>query len=289
MNRQRVLTGLMLAFDIETTGLEGSKHDVTVVCTEDYHTGERIAYEFDRVRKCEPHNLSKLREDLVAALTAATSLCAFNGIRFDIPFLRKSLGLSHDVTNEWIWKTTDILEACRLGKFGPRHTFGLNLLCQHNGIKVKTSSGKEAITMAANNRWQELTSYCTEDVRILCDLYRKKVLKNPRGHLSIDLAQIAHPDLYLNTMQIDDRPTQHSVFPKDASPQAQTDSSTERLLNLSRGNLSETSFLTESYEDLVKQLQAIRRSQEAQIAQLKAENAELQQKLSVYQNFCTCL
>ena len=38
LNPTRVLSGLMLAFDIETTGLEGSKHDVTVVCTEDYHT-----------------------------------------------------------------------------------------------------------------------------------------------------------------------------------------------------------------------------------------------------------
>ena len=41
---------VMLAFDIETTGLDGSKHDVTVVCTEDYHTGKRVAYEFDKVR-----------------------------------------------------------------------------------------------------------------------------------------------------------------------------------------------------------------------------------------------
>jgi len=55
----------MLAFDIETTSLDGSRHLVTVVCTEDYHTGERISYEFDRVRKQEPHNLQKVREDLV--------------------------------------------------------------------------------------------------------------------------------------------------------------------------------------------------------------------------------
>ena len=128
----------MLAFDIETTGLDGSKHLVTVVSTEDYHTGERISYEFDRVRKQEPQNLEKLREDLVQAFNAATSLCAFNGIRFDIPFLRKALQIDHDTVNAWIFKTTDILEACRLGQFGPKHTFGLNLLCEHNGIKMKS-------------------------------------------------------------------------------------------------------------------------------------------------------
>jgi hypothetical protein len=266
----------MLAFDIETTGLEGSKHDVTVVCTEDYHTGERIAYEFDRVRKCEPQNLSKLREDLVAALTAATSLCAFNGIRFDIPFLRKSLALSHDVTNEWIWKTTDILEACRLGKFGPKHTFGLNLLCQHNGIQMKTSSGKEAITMAANNRWDDLKNYCTEDVRILCDLYRKKVLQNPRGHMSIDLAQIAHPDLYVNTAQTADRLTEHSALTIHTSLPAQVDPIFEHSV-------------VNSCEDPIEAHQALYLSLNTQIAKLKTENAELKQKLQVYNDFCTCI
>jgi hypothetical protein len=35
-------------------------------------------------------------------------------------------------TAAWLLKTTDILEAARLGLFGPAHTFGLNLLCQHN-------------------------------------------------------------------------------------------------------------------------------------------------------------
>ena len=40
----------MLAFDIETTGLDPASSVVTVVCTQDFHTGERRAYEFGRVR-----------------------------------------------------------------------------------------------------------------------------------------------------------------------------------------------------------------------------------------------
>ena len=40
----------VLAFDIETTGLHPAHSVVTVVCTQDYHTGERRAYEFGRVR-----------------------------------------------------------------------------------------------------------------------------------------------------------------------------------------------------------------------------------------------
>ena len=44
----------MLAFDIETTGLDRERCEVTVVCTEDFHTGERRAYEFGRWRRGKP-------------------------------------------------------------------------------------------------------------------------------------------------------------------------------------------------------------------------------------------
>jgi hypothetical protein len=50
--------------------------------------------------------------------------------------------------------------------------------------------------MAAQGRWQELLDYCADDVRILCDLYRRKELKNPRGWRPIDLRRIAHSNLY---------------------------------------------------------------------------------------------
>jgi uncharacterized protein YprB with RNaseH-like and TPR domain len=55
----------MLAFDIETTGLDPTHSVVTVVCTEDFHTGERRAYEFGRVQAGEPQNEVRLREELM--------------------------------------------------------------------------------------------------------------------------------------------------------------------------------------------------------------------------------
>jgi hypothetical protein len=188
----------MLAFDIETTGLDRERCEVTVVCTEDFHTGERRAYEFGRVaagEACGPER-QKLTLELVKAFDAAQSLCAFNGVRFDVPFLYKALRLSEATVAGWLVKTTDILEACRLEVFGPRHTFGLNLLCEHNGVRMKSGSGCEAVRMAAQGRWQELLDYCADDVRILCDLYRRKELKNPRGWRPIDLRRIAHSNLY---------------------------------------------------------------------------------------------
>ena len=186
----------MLAFDIETTGLDPSNSVVTVVCTEDFRTGERRAYEFGRVRAGEPQNEARLREELVQAFDAADSLCAFNGVRFDIPFLHKALHLPQETTAAWLLKTTDILEAARLGLFGPTHTFGLNLLCQHNQVAVKSGSGLQAIKFAQEGRWDALLSYCADDVRILCDLYRRRLLNNPRFHGVIDLRKIAPASVY---------------------------------------------------------------------------------------------
>jgi DNA polymerase III epsilon subunit-like protein len=187
----------MLAFDIETTGLDPASNVVTVVCTEDFHTGERRAYEFGRVRMCEPQNEELLRSELIQAFDEAESLCAFNGVRFDIPFLHTTLKLSDDTTTSWLFKTTDILEAARLGIFGPTHTFGLNLLCQHNNVSVKSGSGLQAIQFAREQKWEELKSYCADDVRILCDLYRRQLLNNPRFHHVIDLSTSSRQYIFL--------------------------------------------------------------------------------------------
>jgi len=186
----------MLAFDIETTGLDPSSSVVTVVCTEDFRTGERRAYEFGRVRACEPQSEARLREELICAFDAAEALCAFNGVRFDIPFLHKALQLPQETTAAWLFKTTDILEAARLGLFGPTHTFGLNLLCQHNQVAVKSGSGLQAVKFAQEHQWDELLRYCADDVRILCDLYRRRLLNNPRVHGVIDLRKIAPASVY---------------------------------------------------------------------------------------------
>ena len=49
----------MLAFDIETTGLNPRKSVVTVVCTEDFFTGKRKAYEFARIQAERDHLLAE--------------------------------------------------------------------------------------------------------------------------------------------------------------------------------------------------------------------------------------
>ena len=192
----------MLAFDIETTGLDPNCSRVTVVCTECFHTGEKVAYEFERVSFEEPHNYNSLVQEMIQAFNQASSLCAFNGIQFDLHFLQEAFQISDGVMTSWMLKTTDILEACRLQMFGPRHTFSLNLLCEVNGLPMKSSTGTQAIVMANERRWEDLRVYCADDVSILCNLYRKRKLKNPRGHDKIDCSLIAHPDLYVQEHKI---------------------------------------------------------------------------------------
>lgn len=181
----------MLAFDIETTGLSPNECSITIVCTQDFFTNEKRSYEFARVR-AEGGDVDKLAAELKADFDAATSLCAFNGVRFDLPFM-KQIGIERATIAEWILKTSDILEQCRLRGMP---TFGLNMLCEHNKVQMKCSNGKAAIGMAERHEWSNLEVYCADDVRILCDLYRVRFLKHPRSGVLLDLKEFAHPNVY---------------------------------------------------------------------------------------------
>ena len=120
----------MLCFDIETTGLDATKCRVTVVCVEDFVTGDKQCFEFARY----PERFDELRDSLGLVLDEARSLCGFNAVRFDIPFLVTALKYSNARRIEWSMKTSDILEHSR---HIFKSTFSLNLLCQSNDIPVK--------------------------------------------------------------------------------------------------------------------------------------------------------
>jgi hypothetical protein len=183
----------MLVFDIETMGLDARKHAVTVVSTEDFASGARVNYEFARVRAETPHLLAGLLEEMVQAFEEASSLCAFNGVRFDLPFLQTAFSLDSATITRWVLKTSDILESSRL-LHGT--TFSLDLLCETNGLPTKISNGLKAIAMASEKRWQDLREYCADDVAILCRLYSMQNLIHPRSRHNIDLQEWAHKDCY---------------------------------------------------------------------------------------------
>ncbi len=149
-----------LCFDIETTGLDAARDDVTMVCCEDVATGERTTYNFGILCK-RNESCDKLLQSLIRQFDEATCLCAFNGIRFDLPFLHQALQIHSDVITRWVMKTVDPLEFLRLS--GHR-TSSLDKICTHNHIDSKSSSGQHAVEMARRNACQ--TGY-THDAQCL--------------------------------------------------------------------------------------------------------------------------
>jgi len=114
--------------------------------------------------------------------------------------------------------------------------------------------------MAHNRRWDDLRMYCIEDVRILCDLYRKKRLINPRGHSTIDLTRIAHPDVYMKPIDIVMTDASHKSTHADDA-------------------------------DEVEQLiaESIDFDKEKRISELEKKVQDLESQLKIYTDFCTCI
>ena len=56
--------------------------------------------------------------------------------------------------------------------------------------------------MAADKEWDSLKDYCAEDVRILCDIYRLRMITHPRTKATFDLADISEPMMYADKAQV---------------------------------------------------------------------------------------
>ena len=146
----------LLCFDIETTGLDAMRDEVTMICVQDLETGERTSYNFGCLNM-EDVSATALVEQVVQQFDAADYLCAYNGIRFDLPFMQQALEIHADVITRWVLKTVDPLEFLRLS--GHR-TSSLDKICTHNNIASKSSTGQRAIEMAREGLWDELEHYC---------------------------------------------------------------------------------------------------------------------------------
>lgn len=174
---------MLLCFDIETTGLDASRDEVTMVCSQDLETGERKSYNFGLLSS-EDQPAEELLEALITHFDGADYLCAFNGIRFDLPFLQQALNLSPDVITRWVLKTVDPLEFLRLSG---HTTSSLDKICTHNNITSKSSTGVMAIEMARAGLWDKLEEYCQQDVSILCVLVKMRTFQHPAQDALIDL------------------------------------------------------------------------------------------------------
>lgn len=142
----------MLAFDIETTGLKSSDI-ITAACL--YDPERDIEYTYIFALGDDP-------SDFIKQMDNADQLCAFNGARFDIPFMQREWQIPQAKIQEWRLKLFDIYEmSIQVFKKG----FSLNQLLMRNGIPVKTGSGKDAIVLAQTGQWAELGDYCMHDTK----------------------------------------------------------------------------------------------------------------------------
>lgn len=152
----RVPPGPLLAVDIETTGLDARVDDVTCVCVMDAARGVERAFVLGR-------DGPGAREEVLRLLDEAPRLCAFNGARFDLPFLARRWGVPDARLGGWVRKLVDPFEASKLAL---GRTFSLDRLLAANGLAGKTGSGLHAVRLAREGRWDELAEYCMHDTRM---------------------------------------------------------------------------------------------------------------------------
>jgi hypothetical protein len=157
----------MLAFDLETTGLDPRVCEIT--CASAWGDGVQESFIFPTGD--EPEAFMQL-------LDAAERLCCFNGVRFDIPFMQARWAVPPERVAAWRVKVHDVFEGCRLGL---GLTFSLNALLSVNGRAAKTGSGAEAVEMAKAGRWEELGAYCLADARLTHGVSSLARIRLPRS------------------------------------------------------------------------------------------------------------
>jgi hypothetical protein len=153
----------MLAFDLETTGVEPGEHLVTCAAVCDPEAGIERIFFFARLEGQVLVSALDQAEEFMRMLDEADSLCAFNGAGFDLPFIQRLLGAAPDRVLRWRMKLHDVYEACKLAL---DVTFPLRALLELNGLPGKTGSGADAIRLAQDGEWPRLGEYCLNDTRV---------------------------------------------------------------------------------------------------------------------------
>lgn len=180
----------MVAFDIETLGFNPLKERITAAAVYDGNGLCKVFVFKDEDREAD----AKLKEEFIAILDAAPRLCAFNGVRFDIPYIIRHWGLDPNRAHHWVLKTVDVFEACKLGL---QQTFKLSQLLAVNSMESKTGSGAEAVGLARNKEWDKLGAYCLQDTRLTYLVTAQMSVGLPLHHSARQLAlDRTHPSMF---------------------------------------------------------------------------------------------
>lgn len=101
----------MLSFDIETEGLNSAKHRITVASVYDPCRGIRRTYNF--LSTDDRDERSRRIESFLKDLDEAPTLCCFNGVKFDVPFIAARFKVPPERVHGWMLKLFDVFEICR--------------------------------------------------------------------------------------------------------------------------------------------------------------------------------
>ena len=146
----------MLAFDIETEGLNCTTNKIIVASVYDPDRGIQRTFNF----MADPSKFESERDAFLQVMEDAPSLCSFNGVRFDIPFIAAQFGVPPDQHGRWVLKTLDYFEICKLC-FGS--SCSLNNLLLANSLETKSSHGLQAMEWARQGNWRDVEDYCMRD------------------------------------------------------------------------------------------------------------------------------
>jgi hypothetical protein len=166
----------MLAFDIETTGLDMEKHTITVVAL--YGDVPGAAGRVDTVLHFGRDGADAHLGTLRALLAAADTLCAFNAVRFDIPFIVRTLGVPPAEAGGWVAKLYDPFEEHKLLTDRP---ISLNKMLARFGLQGKSGTGAQAVQLARDREWEPLALYCRQDAVLTHELAGLLLTAAPRA------------------------------------------------------------------------------------------------------------
>jgi hypothetical protein len=159
----------MLSFDIETEGLEPRLHRITVAAVCDRAAGIRRCYNFLTGDE-------QTKEDFLADLDNADSLCSFNGVQFDLPFIIQRFKVERERYEPWFLKLFDYYD---ISKKLFEDTFSLGTLLQKNGFNPKSGTGTQAIAWAREKKYDKLMEYCQDDADLTYDISVSKAVILP--------------------------------------------------------------------------------------------------------------
>jgi len=264
---------IVLVLDIETTGLSKTNDTITVIGTIVYESLDETTIS----EKCynvvvaedspNSNDIVAMKKSITKLLDDAECVVAFNGIGFDMPFIIKWLNTSSpsltqtdpagkrktpepssesfiptasknvtaDDADPWRHKYLDF---CLLSRKHTGSYISLHNACLWNNISVaKSGSGLQAIQWAKEKNWEQLESYCMQDVVVLLALTKHAVSNG----LSLPFVSYGQRGKKRNSLLLcfeasDMKPTVHKIPPSESAARDIFETTSPRELNFGDGD-----------------------------------------------------